>query len=368
MKTLLLVLFIPFILFGQIETEPDSIYLKTGKSAKCLVSRVEKSSAHLIYKGDRVKIMLEGVEKLIVENRGTVYQSGPGITADQDLLNSFLKERYIRIRGAIDSAENAKKNQAAAAAFEEADDTLPEAECNKVNRWSFGVLYIPYYTGTSFQITHYYSDIENRPQLYQQSFTTSMMETQYSYKITPALRVIFDIGYTATLMKDENSNHTRESYSGGGSYSSDNGADYTDNLKTFVFSIGAKYYLTTLFENKAAAYVIAGAGKQIAWSTNEYKYPYRTQTTTIYDDNLSDFLSDINSPYIMYAGFGAEYFFNQSLSLNANMRVYYTSACGELESTTITKNMGYERTYTTKNKFDRTNVVTRIGLGVNLYF
>ncbi|MGE5364389.1 MAG: hypothetical protein ACM3SM_09680 [Bacteroidota bacterium] len=144
MKTLLLVLFIPFLLFGQNETEADSIYLKTGKSAKCLVSRIEKSSAHLIYKGDPVKIMLDGVEKLIVENRGTVYQSGPGITADQDLLNSFLKERYIRIRGAIDSAENAKKNQAAAAAIEEEDDTLPEPECNKVNRWSFGVLYIPY--------------------------------------------------------------------------------------------------------------------------------------------------------------------------------------------------------------------------------
>ena len=79
------------------------------------------------------------------------------------------------------------------------------------------------------------------------------------------------------------------------------------------------------------------------------------------EDNIEEFTEELNSPWHFNFGFGAEYFFNESLSLNSNIRVLYSSSSGEYNSRYVYKTESSSRV----EERSFTNFSTKIGLGLN---
>ena len=136
-------------------------------------------------------------------------------------------------------------------------------------------------------------------------------------------------------------------------------------MQTFIFNIGIKYYFAEFVKNKVSAFVQAGIGKQFAFVDNSYKdLPHNQYDPTVLEDNENEFLKDLNSPFLINLGFGAEYFFNESLSLFASIRFYYSKISG----THTYKESVYDRIETRKQNYENSEIVTRIGIGLNFYF
>lgn len=232
------------------------------------------------------------------------------------------------------------------------DSTNMTKECAE-NKWSFGVLFIPYYSGEN-----YYYNFEVRTTNI--SFTIisafeSKMESQFSYSISENLLIMGDFSfysnYAVTNIND---------YSGNYNFV----LDQTEDMQIVSFNFGIKYYFYNNFLNKVKPYFIGGIGKQFAFVDNKYKnIPYPGYISN-YKDNSNQFLEEINSPYLLNLGFGTEYFFNKSLSLNANIRFYYSTSSSIFEYES-----NYDIYYTHRiEEIKNSEIIKKVGLGVNFYF
>ena len=126
--------------------------------------------------------------------------------------------------------------------------------------------------------------------------------------------------------------------------------------------LGLKIYFKKFLEEKATAYWLAGIGKQIAFGSVTHENLF--SSTQIVGDNADEYLEELNSPWHSNIGFGAEYFFNQSLSLFSVMRFSYSIVSAEYNSTTLS---GVQR-ITSRSQYKNSEIITGFGIGLNFYF
>jgi hypothetical protein len=235
-----------------------------------------------------------------------------------------------------------------------------EIKYRHYKKWSFGILYVPYFSGTNYRVVTIDNGY-NPPSIYIYNIVNNEtnMEAQLSYGITPELRATIDAGYTSSFVEERSETHYTNL-----DYSNDYGIINTIGLKLLDFNLGLKYYFGKFFSDKVNIYALAGFGKQIAFAQNEYKNLYPDEIQYIQEDNLEEFTEDLNSPWHFNIGFGAEYFFNESLSLTSNIRILYSSAYGKYNYRYV-----YASTSSTREEeYTKSDFITRIGLGLNFYF
>jgi len=238
------------------------------------------------------------------------------------------------------------------------DSANVAAECSSEKKYSYGILFVPHL----FSDIHYYLD---NPALgisttYIVGKIEAFFESQLTYKLNQKLRFLFNFGYSSTHIKERYEFLQNNPY-----YHSEFGTELVRDMNIFYFDIGLKHYLTKINENKVSTYFLAGIGKQFAFVDKTVNYLYDDPMQQIYSsDNETEFLEEMNSPFNAYIGFGVEYFFNNSLSLNANMRLIYITFSGEYKYY-----YDYQDTHESrKEKFKNSEIAKTLGLGLNFYF
>ncbi len=232
-----------------------------------------------------------------------------------------------------------------------------------IHRYVFGVNFVPYYSGELYQINwnNYYRSF------YLRSFPVNFMELQgnVGYFVFRRLSLNFTVGYDGTEQKESfdwqktyppyQSQHQNESY----------GYDYTEYVKRFVLRMDARYFLRSRSVHRVAPFVQMGFGKYFASGNVERKeWSNNDQDDVKRESNVKDFLSDFNAPFLYDFGFGAEYYFNSSLALNASIVLLATHR----KATFKTREAGDDYTAWSKRTIERWDWQTQIGIGLSFFF
>ncbi len=381
MKALLCIL-IPLTCFAQNPSYSDTLILKGDKVFFCNVIELNEEIVKIEY-GDTGYGSSSGivnVKKIILGNKGRVFEEGSGFLMDIDQLRQFIKTRNQKRKEALEKQrkeEEARKEKERKVrekrekARDEAKKNVQRqknnitdrpAEDTEYFRWSFGAYYTPYYSG---KIYYYYENSGYHSNVYIKSYADieSFFEGQFSYALLSQLRITLDIGYTAYYKKERFEWHSRYTDN---EDNNDGGNVETSGLDLFIINLGLKYYLSNLCAQKVSAFILAGAGKQFAFATDKTKslYPEENPSPTQYDNNKSEFTEGMNSPLNLSLGFGVEYLFNESLSLYSSIRFHYS----RFNATYKYREVSDNRTYTYQKEYTKSDIVTRVGLGLNFYF
>lgn len=361
MKIFAILLF-PLISFAQTQF-PDTLFLIDGRTYPCLITSFDNSRFYFSYPANpNESIVNKALEMVYMDTLGIIYKSGIGFISDKDDIMKFIEDRTERIKedqnlkeelnrlSSVTVKENPGANQTGKS------EIFPVISNMGYKKWSFGILYVPYYSGSIYRVL---SNTNYPPTVYGFSKNQVNMEAQLTYALAENDRVTFDMGYTSSFEEDRNESHQR------GTYSYDDGSKSTMALTLLDFNFGLKYFFRNIIVEEVNIYAAAGFGKQIAFVQNKSEdlFP-EPQPGIISEDNIEEFTRQLNSPWHFNIEFGAEYFFNQSLSLKSNIRVLYSSVTGKYNSRYVSE---------TENDTQSTaqtirNVVTRIGIGFNFYF
>ena len=341
MKTLLLLL-LSFLTYAQ-SPYPDTLFLNDGRTFPCQVTQINESRVTVTYSKDIIRVVfLPSVQRISLEELGTIYSSTSGFVKDPDSIQAYIDKRSTEI------SEEKMKNDSLM-------ENNPDKQILALNKnWSFGILLIPDYSGTFYNIfynTYPSSEIIT----YGYKPNQINMEGQFSYGNSQNTRLTFNITYTST------SNEINEEYHSSNADYYTSGDLTTKGLDLIDLSLGFKYYFLDLSLDKITAYMLGGIGKQFAFVKNESKDLYNTtQSTSANNDNEEEYLGDLNSPWHLNLGFGVEYFFNESLSLTSVFYFQYSN---------ISATYNYTSQNTTSSKeYSYSEIITRIGVGVNFYF
>ncbi len=240
----------------------------------------------------------------------------------------------------------------------------------KIPKFSFGIAYVPYYSGTDYLVQ--YNPLQNSKKVLEwEAVSRSFTELQGTFRVHVTRRVTFALNV---------------SYNG---YSEDQSVKYSVvdvEIDTSVINtatsftqkydfrqlkvrFGALWYLKRPESKRTAPFVTFGMDKIFAWTKSrlpDSRNPIFPNMEIKSDDNASEFVRDLNSPWGFDLGFGAEYFFNNSLSLNAFVSWYVFFRQATLK---IVQDDEWSSTRTSySNQVKRTDHETHIGLGLNFYF
>lgn len=366
MKTLLLVL-LPLLAFAQNQL-PDTLYLIDGRTAPCLITAIDEDRVYFNYDNNRSEsVIIPALQKVSVESFGTVFLEGIWQNTDAKKVNTFAEDRLVKINNqrAVDqelqrlSLQSTNIDQSAPMPNSYPPAIVSPIGKSQTNKWSFGVLYVPYYSGNVYTVIRNGNNPPD-PEIYTFIENQTNLEAQLAYGITPALRATFDAGYSSSLSESRWESH--QNYSGN---TNDYGSISTVGLKLLDFNIGLKYYIKNIIIEKVSIYASVAFGKQIAFAQNEFQQLFREPIPgLVNEDNIEEFTEELNSPWHFNFGFGAEYFFNESLSLNSNIRVLYSSSSGEYNSRYVYETESSSRVEERSFR----NFSTKIGLGLNFYF
>lgn len=340
----LLILFFPVLIIAQTTDYPDSIKIKPGKVIQCLITDINERDISFLHQGQPFTYLYQSVENIYLEDNGIIYSAEMGFLMDEDKLNEFVHSRKKPF-------EPITKTH-----YEDVIKGVEKDSGEQWSRWSFGVTYIPYYSG---KIYHYSQDY-NGLRIYALADNQITFEGQFSYAPLPHIRLTFDLSYHSAYERNEYGQHVRSDYNP----PYDGGSESSTDLDIFDFTLGFKYYFTKFLEHKVSAFILAGAGKQIASYNEDYRSLSSTPQPDQSSDNIDEFTKQLNSPWHFNAGFGAEYSFNESLTLFSNIRFIYSAISGDYHSRTIQP--GQSRTE--ERVYEKSDISTRIGLGLNFYF
>ncbi len=325
---------------------PDTLFLKDGRTFPCQVTQINESRATVTYSKDIIRVVfIPAVQRISLEECGTIYSSTSGFVEDLDSINAYIDKRLIKIK------EEEAKNDSSMK-----DNSKQILALTK--KWSFGILLIPNYSGMIYDIYYNpYSTYESSTfevSTYGHNTNQINMEGQFSYSVSENTRLTFNITYTSTSneIKDEYHNTSTDLIYNSGDLT-------TRGLDLIDLSLGLKYYFTDLSLEKVTAYTFGGIGKQFASVKYEYKNLY-TNTQSSSTNEEEEYLSDLNSPWHLNLGFGVEYFFNESLSLTSVFYFQYSNISTTYKYSGQNSNSSKEYSYS--------DIITSIGVGANFYF
>jgi hypothetical protein len=359
MKSLLFLLF-STTLFAQ-NFIPDTLYLIDGRSYPCLITSIEQDKIGFIYSLSRNEsTVLIAVKRISLEEHGTIYTSDAGYSSDVNHLQEFVKIRNKRIH----KEDLIKGEQEKQFSTSEDKEKLVDAsgfDCEiGYKKWSFGVIYVPYYSGKTYTLDYSSSYFYGYPFLTSYAHDKSSMEVLAAYEIVPAVKFVLGCGYNSTFT--ERRYESRYTPSGGFSY--DEGSKIEMGLKLLDINVGLKYYVIEICMSKATAFLLLGIGKQFAFVERKSENLFSQSSNSTIEDNAEDFIKSLHSPWYFTLGAGTEYFFDESLSVTANLRLVYSSVSGEYNY----KNTSLSQTQTRKENYSGSDLTTRVGFGLNFYF
>lgn len=366
MKTVICLLF-PVLLFAQ-NPFPDNLLLTDGRTYPCLVTNIDDSKVEFVYSNNKSEsIVIIAVDQLTIEELGIVYSAGQGFAINIDQIKNFVNERMEKL-AEVQLVQEELAKLTAVSTLEPVGDTgemeLGEYFENQkpfqMKKWSFGVLLIPYYSGRIYELIYYSGSYP--PEFYTGSVATNEINMQGQLAYAPAsnFMLTLDVTYSSSYNERSSESHSRNEYN-----NYDYGTKTTDGLYLFDFSFGVKYYFLKFFPRTVNIYALAGIGKQFASvdANSEDLYP-GPEPSPIIEDNMEEYLESLNSPWHFDFGFGVEYLFNESLSLNSNIRFIYASISSEYDYRLVSD---FE-TVTQTIEYSNSEFITRIGLGMNFYF
>lgn len=363
MKTLTCLLF-PVLLFAQ-NPFPDTLLLSNGKTYPCLITSIDDSKVDFLYLNNRNEsLVLEAVDQLSIEDLGIVYSGSQGFTKNVDQIKEYINVRVGKLaEEQLVQQELLKMSVVSSTGQSDISSSPQLIEYQKpfeMKKWSFGILLIPYFSGTTYDVVYYSGS-------YPPDFTTIgyanseiNMQGQLAYYVGSNFMLTLDVTYSSSFNETNSENHNRSEYN-----DYDYGYKTTDGLYLFDFSFGAKYYFLKFVPGNVNIYALAGFGKQFASANADQENLYPDPVPTpIIEDNLEEYIEGLNSPWHFDFGFGAEYLFNKSLSLNSNIRFIYASISSNYDYRYISE---FE-TRTQSIEYSNSEFITRIGLGLNFYF
>lgn len=363
MKSLILLL-LPIVLFAQIP-HPDTLTLSNGKKYSCLITGIGDSKVEMIYLNSKKEsVIYNAIDQISIDKLGVIFIAGRGFTQEKEDVKEFIDKRnkemedekivqkeLERLALVSSGVQNENRN----------DYVIIHTDNQKsLKQWSFGVLLIPYYSGTRYRVIHYIGQYP--PQVTTLSYADNEinMESQLSFGVTSNVRLTFDAAYSSTFSELRSEFHSRSEYN-----NYDSGYLTTSGLDIVDFSLGVKYYFISFVPNNVSIYALASIGKQFAFAEEDYENLFPGPgPTPIIEDNFEEYIEGLNSPWHFNFGFGAEYLFNESLSLNSNIRFIYASISSEYDYRYISE---FE-TVTQSIDYSNSEFITRIGLGLNFYF
>ena len=359
MKSLIFLLF-PILLLAQIPY-PDTLTLTNGKKYSCLITGISTSKVEMTYANNKNEtVILKAVDQITIEGQGTVYKSGNGYTTDLQQIEVVIEERNkereeeLIIEEELARLTTSGNNDQT----ETTTNSLIVKKTLENKNWSFGILYVPYYSGMKYGITYNNYYPPSTPETYSYADFETNLEGQFSYGTVSNLRVTLDAAYSSTFAETRYETHVS------GNFIDDYGTLRTLDLKIIDFTMGVKYYFNDVITNMVSIYALAGFGKQFAFAKSNYEELFIPEPGYTIQDNAGEYLEDLNSPWHFNLGFGAEYFFNESLSLTSNIRILYSAVSGEYDYKLISD---FE-TLTRYEEYSSSDVITRFGLGLNFYF
>jgi len=343
---------------------PDTLILSGDRTYPCLITGIDDTKIEFIYStGRQESSILVAIKSISLEKHGVIYTSETGYTVDINYLKKYVHNRNEEIVK-VSNVEFADEKPVSVTDEDGVLNISSELYCKKdFKKWSFGVLYIPYYSGKIYKYEYSYNSWQPYPyypiSIYSFADNQTNMEAQITFAPMKQLRFTFDLGYNSSYRENRHESQYRDQFQ-----NSDYGSLNIEGLKLLDFTIGIKYYFIEYFNEQVSVYAIAGLGKQFAFAEKENKDLYPPTPQTIIEDNGAEFLEELNSPWHFNIGFGAEYFFNQSLSLTSNIRFLYSKVSGEYNYRSIRET----QTNTSNRKHTSSDFFTRVGLGVNFYF
>lgn len=344
----LITLFVPILIFSQ-NNYKDKLYLIDGKEYSCMLTSMDEHRVSFVYLNNiNESIIWDALDKLEIDSYGIVYQKGKGFISDFDLVKDFINQRTNKIL----SKEHEKK------LLIESEITKLKPNLPSHKKWSVGLLFIPFYSGENYRVSY---ESYPRPNFY--IFTNSFNEVNLEWFLNYSLSNKFDLSFDVSYSSDYS--ERRSVYSETSSlYSANQGSFVKSSMKKFNIHLGVKYYLFQKEQENVNVFFLAGFGRQIAFSEEITSNLFPNPNSPIVEDNMSDFLEDINSPWHFNAGFGTEYFLNNSVSLTSAIRFLYSSSSGTYKIRLI------EQSYTSTSELETSisKVITRIGFGLNFYF
>ena len=346
MKTLF-ILFAPLFLFSQGLEYPDTVVTTNGKSFPCRITQLTDSVIKLTYgKNSTVSIGLNGVKRIWLDTLGPVYTSQSGFTADRKKIDDHILKREI----APATAEGIPPEGTVAS---------PEMERDTFPRFSFGAFYTPY--SRSYKIG--YTDYNNNIRITQIEDNLSKMEAQFSYFFSRQIALSMELGYNTSFSKRRFEQYGQDIYD-----TTHTGSIDTRDLKQFIVMLSVKYYFYKPSLKKVNPFIMLGVGRQFATfrDDSESLFP-KNPPDYVSSDNFNEYMSDLNSPYMVTGAFGVEYYLSPSLSLFSAVRFSYMYAAADYRYE-IDYNDSYERIFRRKGKSELSSSLTSVGIGLNFYF
>ena len=339
-------LLLPILAIGQNYDFPDTLYLKTGSVHDCLIQELEETYVKLLCTDNtKSATMLKDLKKISLNEKGVIYSNEDGYLFNTKELNPWLKSRNKSIRKDRKLRESIAKQKSS----------------KDRKRWSFGINYCPFQVKSKIYVVDYIHYHNVLPVI---EYKGSILESLFTYSLHSRFRLISNISYYKSYLRRKYKYHyVREGNS------VDSGYEDINEMDILMVILGGKYYLSDVFPQHVSAFISAGVGRQFAFVTDEYKDLYEEESNVEIIDNMEEYLEHLNWPTLINVGFGAEYFFNESISLSSNFRFIYRKIYGKYECKESGTTYGDEDYSNTKeNIYDKSDLENRISLGINFYF
>lgn len=341
--------FVPFCLFAQI-SHPDKLYLIDSREFPCTVTSVDtyKERVEFLYEDNKQeRIGLNAVDKLEIENFGVIYLKSTGFEANIIEVQSFLDKRNKKT-----ALVNKNIN------LSEITSEVNSGEFLNDKKWSVGLNLVPYYSGENYRIS-YNVYPENIIYIITNSFNEINLEWYLNYSVSKKFDLTFDLSYSSDYSEQRRVTSENTDYG-----NTNSGSFAKSGMRKINIHLGVKYYLFDKEQENVSVYFLAGFGRQFAFSEESVENLFPNPNYPVREDNMEEFLEDINSPWHINAGFGTEYFLNNSISLTSVIRFFYASSSGKFKVREISQY--YRRTSELETTISK--VMTRIGIGLNFYF
>ncbi|MBN2425067.1 MAG: hypothetical protein JXR46_02220 [Calditrichaceae bacterium] len=319
---IIIFLLLPMIILAGNQSFKDIIIKKDNRQYTCSILSVDEQSLKIIYEyGQEVITSWDNLNKVILGDLGEVYTAESGLKAEIILIQEYLNKRQESL-------------------VEEEEVIVPDEEKD----FSFGILYMPANFDDS-KITESDLSIIIGTRYITIERSLPVFEGQFTAKLKRNWLLTLNIGYqySRVIENDKIVGST--------------GIETLESIRSIFLDLGTRLYLKSFIGNRVRPFLSMSIGKKIAFANAEAKSGGQSAE----DKNYENYLEDLNSPFFIGLGFGAEYYFNPSISVTTNLKFYYMTYSAERK---------IEEPYepTEISKIDQSNIITRVGIGMHLYF
>ncbi len=239
-----------------------------------------------------------------------------------------------------------------------------------IPKFSFGIAYVPYYSGTDYFVQ--YNPLQNSEKVLEwEAVSRSFTELKGTFRVHVTRRVALALSVSYNgFSEDQSVKYSIVDVEIDTSIVNKDVSFVQKNAsRRLKVRFGTLWYLKLPKAGRTAPFVTLGVDKVFAWSKlrlPDSSNPVFPDIEIKSEDNASEFARNLNSPWGFDVGFGAEYFFNTSLSLTAFLRWYVLFREATLKIVQDNEWSSIRTSYS--NRVKRTDHETHIGLGLNFYF